>query len=104
MSIAVLFAPKSMSARQYDEVLRRLDAAGALPAPGGVAHTCYGSGDQLRVFDVWESRAAFEQFGKTLLPILAQVGIEIGPPEIIEIHNHFSVEVPPQAPATRNAA
>jgi hypothetical protein len=104
MSIAVLFTPKSMSARQYDEILRRLHAVGALPAPGGLAHACYGSGDQLRVFDVWESHAAFEQFGKTLLPILAQVGVDVGVPQVIEIHNNFSVEVQPVAPASRNAA
>src|SRR6267154_1386972 len=46
--------------------------------PGGLAHARFGAGDKLRVFDVWESRAAFEQFGRTLPPILAQVGIEPG--------------------------
>ena len=102
MSIVIHFSPKSMNTGQYDEVMRRLAAAGALPSPGGLAHICYGSGDQLRVIDVWESRSV-EQFGRPCCPSW-RAGIEVGTPEIFEIHNSFSVAIPPQAPATRNAA
>jgi hypothetical protein len=38
------------------------------------------------VFDVWTSQAAFDKFGKTLMPILEQLGIDTGPPTVMPIH------------------
>ena len=87
MAITVVVTPVSMTAAQYDEVIKRLEQAGAATPAGRLYHTCYGSGDQLRVTDVWESGEAFEQFGQTLMPILQQVGIEPGQPIISPTHN-----------------
>lgn len=87
MAIAVVFTPPSMNARQYDEVIRKLELAGAGKPKGRLRHFCYGSGDQLRVFDLFESRESFEAFGKTLQPILNEVGLDPGTPAISDIHN-----------------
>jgi hypothetical protein len=76
-----------MSANQYDECIRRLEAAGAGKPPGHLYHACYGNGDQMRVFDVWESQEAFERFGSVLMPILQQLGLNPGAPEVVRIHN-----------------
>jgi hypothetical protein len=35
------------------------------------------------VFDVWTSQAAFDKFGKTLMPILQQLGIDPGQPSVM---------------------
>ncbi len=87
MSIAVRFSPKSMDVAKYDECIRRLEQAGAGAPPGRLYHVCYGSADQLGVVDVWESQATFDEFGKTLMPILQELGIEPGEPEISEVHS-----------------
>ncbi len=86
MPIAVIFTPKSMNRDQYQQILSRLEAAGALDQPGRSFHACFGVGDSLRIFDVWESEEALRaSMGATLLPILAELGVESGPPEIFPV-------------------
>lgn len=87
MAIGVYFHPASMSAAQYDEIMKRLDAAGAGKPAGRLYHTCFGSGDSHQVFDVWESQDAFGKFGQTLMPILQDLGLDAGQPMVEEIHN-----------------
>ena len=48
---------------------------------------CFGHGDHLMVFDVWDSIEEFEAFTATLLPILAIEHIDMAPPEPLEIHD-----------------
>ena len=87
MAIAVRFTPKSMSSTQYDECIRRLEQAGAGTPKGRLYHASYGSGNEIRVFDVWESAASFDEFGQTLMPILQELNVDPGQPEISEVHN-----------------
>ncbi|MGH7452464.1 MAG: hypothetical protein ACRENG_14045 [bacterium] len=87
MAIGITFTPASMNAAKYDECIKRLEKAGASAPKGRLYHACYGSSDQLRVFDVWDSMESFEQFGQTLMPILQQLGVDPGKPDIREIHN-----------------
>lgn len=87
MAFAILFKPTSMDVSGYDEVIRRLEAAGAGAPPGRLYHACYGEGSDLRVVDVWESMETFERFGQTLMPLLQELGIDPGEPEIRPIHN-----------------
>jgi hypothetical protein len=45
MALAFYFAPKTpMSARQYDECIKRLKKAGAGHPPGRVYHACFEAG------------------------------------------------------------
>jgi len=39
------------------------------------------------VFDVWDSQQSFERFGETLMPILKEIGIDVGDPHVMPIHN-----------------
>ncbi|MEK6288594.1 MAG: hypothetical protein AABO57_22990 [Acidobacteriota bacterium] len=87
MAITVRFTPKSMSAAKYDECIRRLEQAGAGAPKGRLYHVCFGNSDDLRVFDVWESSESFDEFGQTLMPILQELSIDAGTPEISEVHN-----------------
>ncbi|GMR14385.1 MAG: hypothetical protein BMS9Abin29_2638 [Gemmatimonadota bacterium] len=87
MSITVIFPPTNLTAEKYQEVLRRLEAAGVGAPPGREYHNCHGTPDRLGVLDVWESHAAFEAFGETLMPILEEVGVEAVEPQISETHN-----------------
>jgi hypothetical protein len=88
MAYAVLFTPKSMSKAKYDEAIIRLDAVGSGPgkADGLIHHTCFGEDGKLRVLDLWESLEKFQAFGPVLLPILSEIGIDPGEPEISEVH------------------
>jgi len=86
MAIGVYFSPASMSAAKYDECIALLRQAGAGHPSGRSYHACFGSSDKLSVFDVWTSQAAFDKFGKTLMPILKQIGLDTGPPQIVPIY------------------
>jgi hypothetical protein len=86
MSLALLFRPTGMNKQKYDDLIRRLAAEGAGKPPGRSYHVCFGPADKVLVFDVWESREQFEQFGKTLLPLLKELGIDPGVPEVTPVH------------------
>jgi hypothetical protein len=87
MALAILFTPSSMTAEQYDEVIRQLDTAEAGTPTGRRYHVCFGTGADLRVLDVWDSQETFNAFGQNLMPILQRVGLDPGQPEIAEVHN-----------------
>ena len=89
MSIVVRFNPASMTTEQYDDAIRRHEEAGVEFPPDGMDyHVCFGSDGDLRVSEIWDSREQLEAYGKRLMPILADAGIEIsGEPEIFEVHN-----------------
>jgi hypothetical protein len=88
MSILVRFAPGSLTAEQYDESIRRLKAdGGAFPPDGMDFHVCFGSDGNLKVSEIWDSKEQWEAFGERLMPLLGEVGIDPGAPEIVAIHN-----------------
>ena len=76
MAIGIYFAPAAMSAEKYDECIKLLRKAGAGNPSGRSYHASFGPKDKLMVFDVWTSQAAFHKFGKTLMPILQQIGMD----------------------------
>jgi hypothetical protein len=90
MSILARFAPQSMSSQQYDDAIRRLEAAGDFPPDGLAYHVCFGSKGNLRVSEIWDSQEQLQAFGPRLMPILAEAGIDPGEPEFIAIHNVIS--------------
>jgi hypothetical protein len=87
VSVLIRFAPPSLTAQQYDDVVRRLNEAGVFPADGLDYEICFGSEGNLRVSQVWDSKQQMEAFGARLMPILAEVGIDPGEPEVVEVHN-----------------
>ena len=69
------------------ESVRKLEQAGDWPADGLDYHVCFGSEGKLRVSEIWDSREQLDAFGERLMLVLANVGIEPGEPELVEIHN-----------------
>lgn len=87
MAIVIRFSPASMTAALYDEAFSRIKETGVLPAAGRLDHLVFGTADQLQVLDVWESMEHLTEFAKVLGPILKDVGIEPGEPEIHELYS-----------------
>ena len=98
MAIVVKFSVSNCSAEKYDEVLRRLEAAGSLAPAGQLFHVSYGARDNIQVIDVFDSQQSMEKFGKVLLPILAEMGVQAQP----EVHEAYKIQGPtdprPHAP------
>ena len=84
MSVLIRFAPANLTAAQYDEAISKL---GQESPDGREYHVCFGSDGNLRVSEVWDSREQFAAFGERLMPILAEVGINPGEPEFLEVHS-----------------
>ena len=87
MAIGVYFPPESMTASQYDDVIRRLEAAGVGRPKGRLHHSCFGPDDNLMVYDVWDSQESLDAFAQTLMPIIQEVGVKAGQPDVLPIHN-----------------
>ena len=86
MAIGIYFSPAAMSAKQYDECITLLKKAGAGNPAGRSYHASFGPSDKLMIFDVWTSQAAFDRFGKKLMPILQQIGLDPGQPAVMPMH------------------
>ena len=87
MSVLIRFAPPSMSAQQYNEAVRRLDEVGDWPPDGLDYHVCFGTDDNLHVSEIWDSQEQLNAFGERLMPVLSELGIEPGEPQLLEIHS-----------------
>jgi len=87
VSILIRFAPPSLTAEQYDEAVRRIQENGEWPPDGMEYHVCFGSDGNLRVSEIWDSQEQLDAFGERLMPVLSEVGIEPGQPEVLEVHN-----------------
>jgi hypothetical protein len=86
-SVLVRFTPASVTTEQYDETIRRLEKSGDWLPEGLELHVAFEAGGKFRVSEIWDSQAQFDAFGKHLMPILEDVGIDPGAPEMLEIHN-----------------
>ena len=76
-----------MTAKQYDAILARLYEEGIHPAEGLELEVCFGSGDQMKVSVLFDSMDAFEKFGERLQPVLQELGMDPGTPDIIDVHH-----------------
>jgi hypothetical protein len=47
----------------------------------------FGSDGNLRLSEIWDSQEQLDAFGERLMPVLSEVGIEPGEPEVLEVHN-----------------
>jgi hypothetical protein len=64
-----------------------LEKSGDWPPAGLEYHVAFKSNGDFRVSEIWDSPEQFEAFGERLMPVLKDVGIEPGKPEMLEIHN-----------------
>jgi hypothetical protein len=104
MAIAIYFNPAAVSAAKYDECIKLLKKAGAGSPAGRSYHSAIGPKDKLAVYEVWTSQSAFDRFGKTLMPILQQLGIDPGQPMIMPVHKVIVPKAKVAAPSKKAKA
>ena len=87
MSIVVRHHPVNLTPELYDKSHSQVEALG-FPPDGLQLHVCFRADGKWTVSEIWESREQFEAFGRQLMPVLAQAGIQfMGESDILEIHN-----------------
>ena len=83
---------------QYDEINEK--AFGSTkgptdPIPGLIIHTAGPTSDGWRIFDVWESKDAFERFmNETIMPAMEGIDAPQIPPEVYELAAVYGAGVP----------
>jgi hypothetical protein len=77
--IGVYYSPESLTKAKYEEVGRKLQEGGP-PSPDLKLHTCFGEEGSLSVFEIWETREAYDAAAATLLPILDEAGVKLSRP------------------------
>ena len=87
MSVLLRFSPPSLTSETYDAVVARLYEEGIQPAPGLELEVCFGSGDQMKVSVLFDSQEELDAFGARLAPILEEMKLDPGEPEVLEVHN-----------------
>jgi hypothetical protein len=87
MALGMYFTPTSFTPKRYDDTIKRLEQAGAGSPPGRLYHVAMEADGLIQVFDVWESEAKFQDFGKTLLPIMKDLEADPGQPQASTVHN-----------------
>lgn len=86
----VQFNFPGMTEKQYDQVWNELRRIGHANPAGLLHHVSAFHNNNCLVFDVWESREAFDKFGKILMPILYKMGIEEAKPMITPVLKEIS--------------
>lgn len=77
MAICVHFVPVSMNAGQYQQAVRLIAEAGQGAPAGRLYHVAFGDGDKLEVFDIWKSKAEWDDFSQYVAKAAEQVGIQV---------------------------
>lgn len=88
--VMVQFDFPSMTSKQYDQVWKDLREAGHENPNGLIHHVSAQTDKGLKVIDVWENAAKFNEFGQTLMPILAKNGITSIQPVILPLYYEYS--------------
>lgn len=60
------------------------------PVKGVLLHAAGPTANGWRVFDVWQSEAAFKRFAKVLQPILKEEGFPDVPPQIFKLRRFIA--------------
>jgi hypothetical protein len=94
MKVIVRYSIPSMTAAQYDEAALRIEAVGREWPPRGLEyHAAFRSGESLQVIEVWSSVHQLEEYGRWMLPLLANLGVEVAvdETEVSEIHKIIKI-------------
>ena len=86
-NVVVMMSSPDFTAKDYDQVWEDLEAEGQSNPQGLISHVGFAKPEGgWMVVDIWESQQAFEEFGKTLIPIIQKTGINVPQPQIVAAH------------------
>ena len=88
--IGVYIRPTGMTEKQYRSIDDQLRSSGVEPK-GMKMHSCFGEGEGIAIFDVWDSEDDFNTFAAHLGPLVAAAGLEPVAPMIVPM---IAFEVP----------
>ncbi len=98
MAIGVLLDIPGGTREQYEEINEKAfgDPKGPSdPLPGLIIHTAGATSSGWRIFDVWETKDAFQRFmDETIMPATEGMDLPTTPPEVYELTTVIGAGVP----------
>ena len=76
----------NMSPDQYNTILNELDSKGLSHPSGRIYHVAVQKGSSMEIISIWESEKSFEDFSRTLFPILEKQGISARKPDVLPVY------------------
>jgi quinol monooxygenase YgiN len=86
MTVAVHITPDKMTREDYEKVIGELEASGCGEPQGRILHAAYGD-DEIRIFELWNSKEEFQEHRNRLMTCLEDAGVNSGPIEIHSVHS-----------------
>ena len=81
--VVVIMSSPEFTEKEYNQVWDGLRAAGQTHPKGLISHVGFAKPEgNFMVVDAWESAEAFNEFGKTLIPIIEKTGLPVPQPQI----------------------
>jgi len=87
MALGIYFTHGGFTPEKYAQAISQLDDAGQGSPAGRTYHFALESDGAIQVFDVWESQGEFDAVGAVLVPILTDLGVQLGEPMVATVHN-----------------
>jgi hypothetical protein len=85
MSVAIRITPQQMSHADYEQMIGELEAAGVHEPEGRTFHAAYG-GDEVHIFEVWDSAEQFDAHQTRVADVLEGAGFDGGTVEVHDLH------------------
>jgi len=87
MALGIYFVHEGFTPAKYESAIQKLEEVGQGKPKGRSYHCALESNGGIQVFDIWESQEDFDAFGPTLMPILSELGVNLGEPMVATVHN-----------------
>ena len=85
--IVAQFNVVGVTAQQYSQANKDLEAAGKGKPSGRLYHVAAQQADGFFIIEVWESEEALNEFAETLIPIVEKNGVTPVQPTLLPVHN-----------------
>ena len=88
--VVVIVSSPDLTAKDFDQVWDGVRAAGHSHPKGLLSHVGFANPEGgWMVVDVWESKEAFAEYGKILIPLIQKTGKKPPEPKIIPAHYFY---------------
>jgi hypothetical protein len=87
MAVGIYIVHEGFTPETYKRTIDKLEETGAGAPKGRTLHVALESDGAIQVFDIWDSQEDFDAFGTTLMPILAESGVQVREPMVATVHN-----------------
>ncbi len=82
------FNVPGMTAKQYDQVMKDLAAAGHAEVKERISHVATEIPNDWLVIDIWKSGEALNEFAGILMPIFIKNGVTPPQPTVLPVYNN----------------